>query len=178
MDTKKKIQAFTSKLANHYTPFFDVYRDEVIADIPLSFLAIYKRRDERYMITKKIKVYAVENQQLVFTTSCDDHLDGTFFKKLQLAMEKTAMDYIPKHEEHMSTIVLGLVVVNQHVDEAIIKEVRRFRKLKFLKFGLHGWIEMYWVLINLLDNTIAIHPKGKSFVSSIEKILKEEESWL
>lgn len=174
MDTQKEIQAFAGHLANHYTPFFDVYRDEVIADFPLTFLAIYRRRDERYMITKKIKVYGVENQQIVFTTCCFDELDIAFFKKLQDAMEKTVKEYIPEHEEHMSTVVLGIVVVNQKVDEKLLKEVRRFRKLKLLKFGFHGWLEMYWVLINLWNHSITIHPKGKPFISSIKKILKED----
>lgn len=177
MNIVKKIETFTSQLANHFTPFFDVYRDENIDGIPLSFLAIYKRRDERYMVTKKIKVYGVENQQIVFTTICDERLDLSFFKKLQRAIEKALPEYIPSHEEHMSTIILGIVVVDQDVDNNVLKEVRRFRKLRFLKFGLHGWVEMYWVLINLRNRSITIHPKGKPFIASVEKILKEDGSW-
>lgn len=169
-----KISSFVNELANKYTAFFDVYRDEKLGEFTLPFLAIYKRRDERYMLSKKIKVYAVENQQLVFTSVCQDKISPDYIKQFQKAIEANMFEHIPEDNEHMSTIVLGITVTDQDMDEKTLKEVKRFRKLKFLKFGFHGWLELYAVLIDLKNQKVFVHPKGKPFVQSIEKMLKGE----
>lgn len=174
MNEYSNLSSFTNELANKYTAMYDVYRDEKLAEFYLPFYAIYRRRDERYMISKKIKVYGVENQQIVFTTLSED-LSTEFIHNFQSTIEEEILTYIPEDNEHMSTIVLGIVITNQDVNEKIVKEVRRYRKIKFIKYGLHGWLEIYSVLINLKDDTIHVHPKGKPFVQSIQKLLKEEE---
>ena len=163
MTKTSKISTFVNELANKYTALFDVYRDEKLDEFSLPFMAIYKRRDERYMLSKKIKVYGVENQQLVFTSVCQEKITSNYIKEFQKAIEA-----------NMSTIMLGITVIDQEIDEKTVKEVKRFRKLKFLKFGFQGWLEMYAVLINLKDNSVYVHPKGKPFVKSIEKMLKGE----
>lgn len=174
MTKTSKISTFVNELANKYTALFDVYRDEKLDEFSLPFMAIYKRRDERYMLSKKIKVYGVENQQLVFTSVCQEKITSNYIKEFQKAIEANMFEYIPEDDEHMSTIILGITVIDQEIDEKTVKEVKRFRKLKFLKFGFHGWLEMYAVLINLKDNSVYVHPKGKPFVKSIEKMLKGE----
>lgn len=173
MTVSKKLSSFANDLANKYTALFDVYRDEKLDQFSLAFFAIYHRRDERYMLSKKIKVYGVENQQIVFTLICDG-LTLNDIHEFQETIEKNITKYIPEKDEHMSTVVLGIVITDQNVDKKVIKEVKSYRKLKFIKFGLHGWVDMYSVLINLKDRTIYVHPKGKSFVESIEKMTKEE----
>lgn len=174
MTKSDKLFSFANDLANKYVALFDVYRDEMLGKFSLPFLAIYQRRDERYMISKKIKVYGVENQQIVFTTLCNK-LTIDEVRDFQKTIEKNISEYIPENNEHMSTIVLGIIVTDQDIDEKIAKEVKRYRRLKFIKFGLHGWVEMYTVLINLQDRYTHIHSKGKSFVESIDKLLKEGE---
>lgn len=173
MTQSNRLTSFAHKLANKYTVFFDVYRDEKLGKFSLPFFAIYRRRDERYMISKKIKVYGVENQHIVFASICEE-LTTAFVREFQQTIEQNISRYIPGDDEHMSTIVLGIVITNQDVDDKTLKEVKRYRKLKFLKFGLHGWVEMYVVLVNLQNRTIHIHTKGKKFIQSIEKMLKEE----
>lgn len=172
MTKSNELSNFAIELANKYSKLYDVYRDEDLNGFSLPFYAIYRRRDERYMISKKIKVYGVENQQIVFTSTCED-VTLNYVKEYQQAIEQNISEYIPEDNEHMSTIVLGIVITESDLDEKIMKEVKRYRKLKFLKLGFHGWVEMYTVLVNLKDRTIHVHPKGKNFVQSLENGLKE-----
>lgn len=168
------MKTFLTELMNKYTIMYDVYRDEKLDDIEMPFIAIYKRRDERYMITKKIKVYGVENQQVVFGVVPEEPLTVNFLKRFQEIINRHAEKYIPAHQEHMSTILVGLIITDQKLDPTILKEVRRFRKIKFLKYGFHGWSETYIAIINPHEKSLQVHPKGKAFVSSIEKMLREE----
>lgn len=168
------LNQFVNELANKYTTLYDVYRDEEIDSFSLPFMAIYRRRDERYMLSKKVKVYGVENLQLVFTSICKEQITLEYLKSFQQAIEKKMFQYIPNDNEHMSTIVVGITITDQEVEKETIKGVKRYRRIKFLKFGLHGWVEMYASVVSLKDRAIYVHPKGKPFVHSIEKMLKEE----
>jgi len=172
MEKNTHLSSFANELANKYTMYFDVFRNEWLEDIPLSFLAQYRRRDERYMFTKKIKIYGVENQQIVFATTCNE-VDTDFIQQFQQRIKDNLHHYTIKHQEHMSTIVIGLIMTDEEVHSTVAKEVSRYRKLKFLKYGLHGWAEIYLAIIQPHKKKIFVHPKGKPFISSIEKYFWE-----
>ncbi|TWG29351.1 hypothetical protein [Geobacillus sp. C56-T2] len=170
-----RLTRFAHELANKFTLYFDVYRDEQISDFPLAFIAHYKRRDERYMVTKKMKVYGVENQQLVFATVANEPVSLPFVRRFQDVIDHYKHQFIQEHTEHMSTIVLGLIIADGKLDDAVLKEVRKFRKVKFLKFGWHGWIETYIAILHPNQKNVHIHPKGRSFVKSIETLMREDK---
>ncbi|TXL63938.1 hypothetical protein FHP05_09600 [Cerasibacillus terrae] len=168
------LHTFINDLANLYTPYFDVYRNEQLDGLPLSFLAQYRRRDERYMLSKKIKIYGIENQQIIFATACEKAITSNFLKDFYEKIETNLDNYIIKHEEHMSTIILGMIVTNHDIDQKVLKDAKKFRKIKFLKFGLHGWAEIYLAIVNPKKKNIIIHSKGKQFVSGVDNFLKGE----
>ncbi len=97
-----------------------------------------------------------------------------FLKDFYEKIETNLDNYTIKHEEHMSTIILGMIVTNHDIDQKVLKEAKRFRKIKFLKFGLHGWAEIYLAIVNPKKKNIIIHSKGKQFVSGVDNFLKGE----
>lgn len=173
MGQQQGLSSFINNLANVYTRNFDVYRDEKLGDIPLAFLAHYHRRDERYMISKRIRVYGTEHQQLIFATVPEEPLTKEFLTRIHKQIFRDLDEYTIKHEEHMSTVIHGMIITDRPVSEEIEKEVRRFRKLKFLKFGFHGWAELYFVIVHPGDQDIIVHSKGRPFVADVEKLLRE-----
>lgn len=168
------IQTFVHDFANKYVPFFDVEKELLLGNIPLAFKAEYKRRDERYMISKKIKVWGVENQQVLFVTSLEEQVTGQHIEQFTKNIERHFKSYVPSDEDHMSTIFLGVIVTGQPVNKEVLKEVKKYRKVKFMKFGLHGWAEFYLALVHLQEGQVVIHPKGQQFVKPIETMLREE----
>ncbi len=169
-----KIQTFAQQLMNKYVPFFDVEKDKMLGNTQLAFAAAYKRRDEKYMLTKKIKIWGVENQQVVFVSVSPEPVTVERVQQYIDDLENDFALYVPSHEEHMSTIITGILVTDQAVSEKIVKKVRKYRKVKFVKFGLHGWVEIYFALVDLKQKKLTIHPKGHSFVQVIDKLVKEE----
>lgn len=175
MSTKQQtIEHYTLKIANRFVQLFDVYRDDALGDIPLAFKALYKRRDEKYLITKSIKVWGVENQQCVFVAARDSSLTKAYIQTFKEELVKSVNRYVPQDREHMSTIFLGVVVTDQPVPSELVKEVRRFRKLKFVHFGWHGWVEIYLAIVDLPKHEVHIHPKGESFIVPFKNELNEE----
>lgn len=168
------LQKFVHELTNKYVPFFDVERDEILGSTPLAFKAEYKRRDERYMITKNIKIWSVENQQFVFVSMMPKIVTVDFIEQFKRDLEKSIQKYIPKHGEHMSSVFLGIIVTDQNIEKKVLKGVKRYRKVKFIKFGFHGWAEIYVAIVDIKQMQLFIHPKGRQFVKPIETMLREE----
>lgn len=172
---QQPIDKFIHQLSNKYVTCFDVYRDETLGDTPLAFMAKYKRRDEKYMISKKVKVWGVENQQYIFVTSTTEPVSNDLLNRFQKNIRDQLDQYVVQHHEHMSTIFLGVVVTDQPVGENLVKGVRKYRKLKFIKYGLHGWAEVYIAIVDLQQESVYIHPKGKPFAEPLEKMFIKED---
>lgn len=114
-----KIQTFAQQLMNKYVPFFDVEKDKMLGNTQLAFAAAYKRRDEKYMLTKKIKIWGVENQQVVFVSVSPEPVTVERVQQYIDDLENDFALYVPSHEEHMSTIITGILVTDQAVFEKI-----------------------------------------------------------
>lgn len=170
------INQFTQQLANAYVGYYDVYRDDKIGELPLAFTAIYKRRDERYFITKSVKVWGAENQQFVFVQAKQSPISMDDINRLQSSIRQRMPDFIPQKDEHMSSVFIGVIVTDRPITAEVMKEVKKYRKLRFFKFGFHGWAEMYMAVVSLNDASVYIHRKGKPFIETIGQILEKEES--
>lgn len=175
MPSHDALSRFINDLANKYVYEFDVYRNEQLGDIPLAFMAKHFRRDEKYMISKKVKVWGVENQQYTFVTIQRDMVTNQFLNQFQKEIRDRIEQYVLQHKEHMSTIFLGLVVTTQPLAEQLAKGVMKYRKIKFIKYGLYGWAEVYIAVVDLHQERIYIHPKGKPFIEPLEKMFLKGE---
>lgn len=175
MTLQKSIDSYLNQVSNTYIYQFDVYRDHKLGNFPLHFMALYKRRDEKYMISKKVKVWGVENQQFIFATTSDGPVTMDFFQQFSNSIQQTLPEYIPDKQDHMSTVIVGVIVTEHAVDDDAVKGVIRYRKLKFFKYGWHGWAEMYVGIVCLQDNSVYINPKGRAFIEPFVKKLNQRE---
>ncbi|WP_338754317.1 hypothetical protein [Bacillus sp. FJAT-52991] len=175
MERVKDVQTVVHELANIYVPFFDVERGGKIGSTNLAFSAVYNRRDERYMFTKKIKVWGVDNQQIVFVAAPELQVSEEYVDQLMTDMIHSIKEYVPQHGEHMSTVFTGIIITNRSVTSEVIRTIEKVRRLKFLKFGTQGWVEMYIAILDHSTKEIYMHKKGKIFIEPLYHYLKEEE---
>jgi hypothetical protein len=168
------IEQYIHQLSNKYVAYYDIYRNEILGSTPLSFLAVYKRTDERYVVTKRIKVWRADNHEYVFVTSCKSPLTREFLYQYKNDLLNRLDSFVPKNDEHMSTVFIAAVVTDQPVDEELIKEVKKYRKLKFIKYGLYGWMEVYIVIVDLKNKCVYTHKKAKPFVDPMINLLNQK----
>ncbi|MEB1806442.1 MAG: hypothetical protein LPK26_03900 [Bacillaceae bacterium] len=165
------LKQYINDLANLYIGSFNVYRDEKLGEIPLAFYAEYLRRDEKYLMTKTIKVWSVENQQYVFISEQEKPISKRDIQQFGQSLLANVHQFVPSKQDHMSTTFLGAVVTNQPISKEVVSEVERFRKVKFIKFGWHGWAEFYIGVVNISEEKTYIHKKGKELLKPFELIL-------
>lgn len=169
------VQKVVHELANIYVPFFDVERGGKVGSTDIAFSAVYNRRDERYMFTKKIKVWGVDNQQIVFVTTPDLEVSEAYIDRMMNDMIDCTNEYVKPHGEHMSTVFTGVIITDQPVTSEVIHTILKIRKLNFFKFGIQGWMEMYIAILDLSKKEIYMHKKGKLFIEPLYHYLKEVE---
>ncbi|MCG3084438.1 hypothetical protein JEG43_10850 [Anoxybacillus sp. LAT_35] len=169
MNTNKYVHTLSTIL----TPYFNIYRDEKLGTFSLPFYAHYHRRDEKYFMTKKSKIWAVENEQFIFVWQKNDIVTKRDVIQFSETFINHVPNYISNHQDHMSTVFIGAIVAPHACDEAI-REVKHFRKLKFIRFGLHGWLECYIAIISLDTKQLFTHRKARSFTHVFEKPFEED----
>lgn len=172
MGNEAMLQRFVHDLKEEYSIFYDVKTDMLLGETPLKFAAQYRRLDERYMVSRKAKIWKVENQEVVFVHTPEMPLSKYSLQQFHQDMQRRFSQYIPQ-SDHMSSVFIGMIITDKLVSTDVIKEIKKYRKVKFIQFGMNGWAEFYIALIQMAKGKCWIHPKGKQFIKRVG-ILKKE----
>lgn len=157
-------------LLQSYSAYFDVEKNVVMDDIHYHALAQYHSRSEKYLLTKKAKLWAAETNEYVFFKVCN-RLDSETFQKLSSNIITESLKMIKPHNEHMFTYI-SMVVLADDIDEAAKKEFVNFSFRKNFLFSLHGWTELRIAVFNLAEKTIETNSLGKELRKNFKKTLK------
>lgn len=148
---------------------FDIYEDDHLGHLPLHFSAHYQRRDERYVLSKKATVWSVENNQHFFFYEPKEatmEAFSEFVRELDAYIQTN-----PHHSsQHMSSIYVGFLLTEKAPSPELRQAARRCRRLSFIKWGMHGWVERYVGILLHDGSQLYAHRKGKPFVEPFLQI--------
>lgn len=151
---------YLEKINNKLRRHFDIERDFLYKDIKIDLFAKYFLRNEKYFATKKVSIYAFENNEYCFIKYFDqlnDEKIQNFIEYLKFAVD----DFITPNSEHMSSVITGVIVTDKEFDRDITNVVEKFKFHKSFAFGFKGWVDIRLILVNLGNNEIIINKKGK-----------------
>ncbi|WP_216830475.1 hypothetical protein [Alkalihalobacterium elongatum] len=156
--------SYLDEIVEKYSRHFNIYKEKRLGSIPISFYAEYKRRDEKYFMSKSIPIWGVDNQQYVFVWEKDAEVTKDDVQTFAKELLKSSSSYVPSHNEHMSSILLGVIITNKPIEKDVVKEVKKLKKLKFLKFGMNGWLECYVGLVHVQNKEVYVNRKGREYM--------------
>ena len=140
--------------------YFDIEQPHEYQHVSFDLYAKSDMRNERYFASKKIKVYAIENKEHVFVQFVEtpnEKVVEDFWRTLVKAAEE-----LPEpHDEHMSTIINGVLVTPQGVDEETQKYAEKLKHEKSFLLGLKGWVYIRLIIVNLAAETLVHNKRGK-----------------
>jgi hypothetical protein len=158
-----ELQTYIELMQEKLSAYFDI---EVPFEYKNRQFDLYARsdlRNERYFASKKIKVYAIENKEHVFIKACDQlterELDD-FWQALVTASE----EFPQPHDEHMSTIINGILLTTEPVSPELQKSVQKMKQEKSFAFGLKGWVYVRLIVLNLHDHSMIHNRRGKEVI--------------
>lgn len=154
---------YLENLENKLRSSFDLFRDHTVGSNVFNLFARYYIKTERYILTKKTKIFGMENNEYLFLK----HFESIDISSVELFMDSliASVDHVVvAHNEHMSSIITGIIATDMPLDginDQILDSIRRFKYHKGFSFGLKGWVDVRLLVVSLKDGIVISNKKGK-----------------
>ena len=161
---------FTEILKDSYSAYYSIHEDpdELGTDLPLVFRADYAVRDERYWLTKSVKMWGNEKNEYCYLFEA-----SSFSPELaERCMDWAWQDGIPRvkpHKEHQCTNI-KVIFVADSVDDETAKAVRKKSLTKNYKYGLHGYSNLLTGITDLGTEKTVTNREGHELVPYFKKL--------
>lgn len=156
MDFNNYLENLEKKLQS----YFDLERNYSYREIGFELYAKFFTRSERYILTKKAKIFGIESNEHCFIKHYNE-LDKAKVENFIDHLKSACIDFVDPHEEHMSSIITGVLVVDQACPGELIDIIEKFRYQKSFAFGLKGWADIRIILVFLKKGEVFSNKKGR-----------------
>ncbi len=149
-------------LKKRYSYSFDVVeRDHPLIDGYFLFLASYRVHGEKYMLTKRIKLYAIEEFEHCLVRKYGAEITDQDITEMTEKITSSIELLVKPGPDHMRTYLTGVLIAEKGCALSVPDLVRKYRFQRSFKFGFEGWCEIRLVLIDLSTGTVVHHPREK-----------------
>ncbi|SET11925.1 hypothetical protein SAMN05660297_01472 [Natronincola peptidivorans] len=156
MNTEKYLEGIEQKLSR----YFDIEKAYKYKNIDFEMFAKSFVRNERYFASKKFTIYAYESNENIFI-KCISRLDEATLLQIKDHLKSATEDYVKPHSEHMSTIITGIVVVENGIEEHLKKMIQKYNYLRSFAFGFKGWVYIRLIVVDLKKGEVLTNRRGK-----------------
>ncbi len=139
---------------------FDIERDFTFNDYKFDMFAKFYSRTERYIITRKTVIDAIETNEYCFIKYFDKIYESQLEKFIDLLIE--SIDSIINFDDgHMSSIMTGVIILDNKPSDDLIEKIEKYKYHKGFAFGFKGWVDIRLVMVAMKENYIVANKKGK-----------------
>ena len=161
---------FLEILKDSYSAYYSIHDDpnELGTELPLAFRADYASRDERYWLTKSVKMWGNEKNEYAYIFAADSFTPELAGQCIEWAWQ----DGIPRvkpHSEHQCTNV-KVIFIADAVNEETAAVVRKKSLTKNYKFGLHGYSNLLSGIMDLGTEKTVTNREGHELVPYFKKL--------
>ncbi len=165
-------EKFIEVLSDSYSAYYNVLPAQE-GEAPLAFRADYFSRDERYWLTKNIKVWGNETNEFAYVFSAPSYDASTIDKAVKMALDES-LPRVKPHKEHQYSNV-KLVFVADAVDKQTAKHVQKLSFSKSYKFSLHGYTELKAGIVDLSTRSVSTNRAGHELVPYFSKLFANRD---
>lgn len=151
---------YIDSLAEKLSAYFDIKKDWKMEGLSCDLYARSYIKNEKYFLSKKAKVYSYENHEHCLVKyfpwlgmkELDEFLDD---------LKHAANKLVVPHEEHMSSIITGIIVASQRPNADAIERVKGYKYHKSFAFGFRGWADVRLILVHPQSGEVTTNKRGK-----------------
>lgn len=140
--------------------YFDFVRDFPFDGVTFDLKAISNVRNEKYFAFKEATLYAYENNEILLF-KYTEKMNDDIFEKLSNMMKENIVEFVDLSDDHMSSLINCVIVVDEEIEESLIEKVKKFKYHKSFSFGFKGWADMMFTVVNLKDGQVYNNKKLK-----------------
>jgi len=159
------------RLFGSYNGWYDVVQGDMDSGLPLKALCMYHSRSEKYVLSKKAKLWGIEVNDYLYLYSMAKLEKDQVEKCIAFSIED-ALPRIKPHDEHMYSFISTVFVADEAEPEAI-KFVRCKKFHKSYKLGLHGSSPLKTAALDIGREKIVTNNMGKDLRKQIGNLCKE-----
>ncbi|KXG75073.1 hypothetical protein [Thermotalea metallivorans] len=155
-----KTAEYLDLLESRYRKYFDIEKNTIYQGMKLDLFARSFIRNERYIASKKLTIYAYENNEYCFIKQWEILKEDQLHQFMDL-LKSAIDDYVIPHEEHMSSIITGVLLSEKEPDRELQRLVKKFKFHKSFSFGFKGWADIRLILVALDRGEVIANKKGE-----------------
>lgn len=163
---------FLEVLRDSYSAYYDIIPPED-GDGLLAFRADYFSRDEKYWVTKSIKIWGNEKNEFAYIFSAPEFDAAAIDACVKRALDES-LPRVKPHSEHQYTNV-KVVFIADSVGEDAARHVEKLRFSKSYKLSLHGYTELKTCIVELGTHKVRTNPAGFELVKYFGKLFAGRE---
>ena len=161
-------------LKDSYEAYYTIHEDAgMTVDLPLSFRADYGARDERYWLSKSVKIWAAEKNEYCYVFSAESFTPELAERCIDWAWED-GMPRVKPHSEHQCTNV-KVVFVSDCVSEEVARVVKKKHATKSYRHGLEGYSNLLTGAVDLETGKTVTNREGHELVPYFKKLFAARE---
>lgn len=153
-------QTYLDNIEKKLQGSFDIEKNYRINDYEYDLFARYQLRTEKYILFKQAVIDAMENYEYCLIKHFHS-VNKDNIKEYTGSLIKSVDKIVNPNEEHMSSIITGIMVSDNMPDFDIIDSIKRFKYHKGFAFGFKGWVDIRLILVTMEDEYIVTNKKGK-----------------
>ena len=154
-----------------YTAWYDVSPGDMGSGLPLKALFLHRARSEKYVLSKKAKLWAVEVNDYLYLFGMPK-LDKYEAEACVSFSIEDALPRVKPHKEHMYSFITAVFVADEAERDAL-KFIRWRRFNKSYKLGLHGSSPLKTAVLDIEKEKIVTNNMGRDLRKQIKNICKE-----
>ncbi|WP_432666806.1 hypothetical protein R9X47_10615 [Wukongibacter baidiensis] len=151
---------YKENIKDRLSRYFNIEEKYTYSNKEFDLFAVSNVRNEKYMASKKLTIYAFENDQYCFMKHFKE-LSKDDLEEIIKILKDSIMDYVDPHHEHMSSTITGILVVDELKEDNLIKSIQKFKYQKSFAFGLKGWADVGLILVDLKKGEVFTSQKAK-----------------
>lgn len=155
-----KTESYLENLEMKLSKYFDIEKPYSYLNTEYQLFAKSFIRSERYIASKKLTIYAIENNEFTFVKTFTK-LEEKGFEQFTENLLRATEDYVDPHSEHMSTVITGIIVVEKGIEEGLRRMIEKFKFMRSFAFGFKGWVYIRLLVVDLDKGEVICNRRGR-----------------
>lgn len=154
-------QEYLDKLHERLKNNFNIKINTSIDSLEIDMYAVCNIENSKYFGSKNLKIWSYEVNEHCLIITKDEELNLKIIQDYYKWLTKQINILIKTNPEHMQSYLTAVVVTSKPVNWEVLKYVEKIKYSKSFKFGLQGWCDLRFIVVDLATNKVTTNKKGE-----------------
>lgn len=166
-------EEFLFLLEDSFSAYYNIIKDGLPAELPMSFRADFFQRAERYWLSKNIPIYGNETNEYVYVFSAAHFSQDEISRCIQYALDD-GLPRVRPHKEHQYTNIKTVFVADAF-DADALKDLSKRRFQKSYHFSLWGYSSLITASVIPGTEEVCTNAAGRDMKKYFSKLFSAQK---